>query len=414
VPRPRSRYYRPVRIALASLALAFGITACAPGRVHSPGTETETPEPDQVAAQRDGGGTGRARDGHAQTAGEGGTGQRDAASPLGGIDAPSNHSGGTHDAAAEAPRPSACARAQSSLICKPLGELPTKLSATGLYPSLPDLTSVASEAFVYRPLWELWSNGLDKQRFLVLPPDGVIDNRERALWEFPVGTLVFKTFFGLRDGRSYPIETRLIRRTDLRWEYAAYLWNSEGTEATLLELADPTPVGAGLGAASFEHQVPSRSQCRECHESNATVLIGIDELRLNVALEPGGPTLLERLWARGLLRVQAPSDPARITAADPTTLAVLGYVQGNCSNCHNGDRAFDMRYPVFLENTIGKPTSSPGTPEGIRVVPGKPDASILFIGLSRLSGVNPMPPIGIQRRDEEAVALFRRWITALE
>src|SRR5688572_6966797 len=55
---------------------------------------------------------------------------------------------------------------EGSLLRDPFIALPRRLSETGLYLSLPDRTIVPDAAIAYEPLWPLWSNGSDKQRFL--------------------------------------------------------------------------------------------------------------------------------------------------------------------------------------------------------------------------------------------------------
>jgi hypothetical protein len=55
-------------------------------------------------------------------------------------------------------------------------------------------------------------------------------------------------------------------------------------------------------------------------------------------------------------------------------------------------------------------------PAGMRVQPGAPEQSSLFLAMSDaqcIAELEPMPPIGVQRRDEQAIDLLRDWITAL-
>jgi hypothetical protein len=57
-----------------------------------------------------------------------------------------------------------------------------------------------------------------------------------------------------------------------------------------------------------------------------------------------------------------------------------------------------------------------GTAPGIRVVPGNPEMSVLYRQLTRMNltrGYNPMPPVGVQVADPDAVQLVREWILSL-
>jgi hypothetical protein len=99
---------------------------------------------------------------------------------------------------------------------------------------------------------------------------------------------------------------------------------------------------------------------------------------------------------------------------------VLGYMHGNCAHCHNAsvqaESRLDLTFQVALSNIIGRETEGSGQAVGVRVVPGAPEQSVLFQALAGESDdadLKPMPPVGVQLRDAEAIALFRRWITAL-
>ena len=109
--------------------------------------------------------------------------------------------------------------------------MPTTIKATGLFPSAPDFTKRAASLIEFAPSPELWSDGMGKQRFMLLPAGKKVNNSDRKRWEFPVGTIFIKTFFddsGMA-GAAKPIETRFIRRvkdggaaTD--YDYYVYGW----------------------------------------------------------------------------------------------------------------------------------------------------------------------------------------------
>lgn len=303
---------------------------------------------------------------------------------------------------------------EGSLLREPLGAFPGRLSETGLYPLAPDLTKVPSMVHAYEPAWPLWSNGLAKARFVVVPDGEQVDTSDRAAWSFPTGTLFFKTFSD-DDG---PIETRVLRLSDDGWEFAGYQWNDEGTDADLLDLKMGIAVEAVVAGEGFEHRIPNRLDCRQCHEASPSPVLGFDELRLNHTV--GDVAELSRMFEEGVLGGSLPSDPTEVVDDDPQAREVRGYLHGNCSNCHNGwtgeSSSFDMRWNVALENTIDKPTESSASAAGIRIVPGSPAESILFLAFSGETEnpeVKAMPPVGIQRRDADAIELLRSFITSL-
>jgi hypothetical protein len=283
---------------------------------------------------------------------------------------------------------------------------PEDLSETGIYPHDLDVTRPAARAFRYAPRAQLWSDGLTKQRLLILPQGETVDTR-RQPWRFPTGTLFIKTFSDL-DG---PIETRVLRRNEEEFEYEVYLWEADRGEAQLLDGRLNVTVDANTDAGTVPHTVPSRLTCRQCHESGDSQVLGFAAVQLwDAELE-------------GELRsVTSPApklaDP--IDESDRTTRAVLDYFVGNCVHCHNGGvglaTSFDLHPEVALANVIEQPTDSSATAPGIRVVPGSPAESILFQAVSGEGDgrdVKDMPPEGVDVRDDEAVELLRRWIERL-
>jgi hypothetical protein len=180
------------------------------------------------------------------------------------------------------------------------------------------------------------------------------------------------------------------------------------------------PVVVEIGGEQVEHLIPNKLDCRQCHESNPTRIIGFDELRLASPLPGSATSQLEDLHASGVLAGPLPAHPAAIAGADALEEQVVGYIHGNCAHCHNGSggpsSSFDMRHPVMVKNTVGKKTESAASAPGIRIVPGKPEESILFLAFSGETDdpeVKAMPPVGVELRDHAAVEDLRRWIERL-
>jgi hypothetical protein len=183
----------------------------------------------------------------------------------------------------------------------------------------------------------------------------------------------------------------LLRLKDDGWELAAYAWDDAGKDAALLDLKrSQAREILNDDDAVVEHSIPSRLECRQCHESAPSEVLGINALQ-----------------------------EAKLSGHGPLTTEVLGYLVGNCIHCHNGSNgaasSFDLRPEVALKNLIDRPTESSATADGIRVVPGKPEESVMFLGVQGSSDleVKDMPPLGVAERDESAISLLRNWITAL-
>ena len=109
---------------------------------------------------------------------------------------------------------------------------------------------------------------------------------------------------------------------------------------------------------------------------------------------------------------------AAIEHADDTTRRVLGWLHGDCVHCHNGldgpSSSFDLRADVALQNLVGVESDDSASAGGIRVVPGDPDTSLMFLAIAgQGDDVKAMPPVGVDVRDAAAVDLVRTWIEGL-
>ncbi len=316
--------------------------------------------------------------------------------------------------------------APPGFLAEPFGELPATIEELGLYPDPSDRSSAHPKAHAYDTAHPLWSSGSLKQRYVVVPEGESIDTRVPDTWRFPDGTLFAKTFSypgTAAEDAERPIETRIIRWLNGEVEYAVYRWDDAGTSAALTPIDRPIRVAVSAFGESFDHVIPARLDCRKCHESQPVRVLGFDELGLAEAPAPAAsaaPAVTTSLvsWVELGILNGAPAEPRLVRHEDPLTQQVLGYIEGNCTHCHNGgteaSASYDLRYPVALPNLIDRDTEGEAL-SGLRIASGNPEASALFLALRRedRDGIQPMPPVGVERRDDEAIALFQQWISAL-
>lgn len=283
-------------------------------------------------------------------------------------------------------------------------EPPASLAEIGLYRDPEDRTELHPLAVPYEPAWPLWSNGLTKTRFVVLPADESIATGG-DLWAYPDGTLLFKTF----EDDDGPVETRLMWKGPDGWEWSAYDWNDDGTDAERTGGRRSVDVDVTVDGETFSHKIPNELDCRKCHEPDANRVLGFSPLQID-----------EDVAATDLFD----ETPAleRVEHEDEATRQTLGWFVGNCVSCHNGstdhDQAsFDLRPDVALQNTLGVETGSSASIDGTRIVPGNPGESVLFLAVSAESDdpeLKLMPPVGVQRRDAAGIEHLRSWIEGLE
>jgi hypothetical protein len=100
---------------------------------------------------------------------------------------------------------------------------PPTLRDTGLYSDWATKTA-AADNLPFSPQYPLWTDGARKSRWLRIPKGTFIDASNPDVWQFPVGTRVWKEF---RFGRR--AETRFIERTRAGWQFASYVWNEDET-----------------------------------------------------------------------------------------------------------------------------------------------------------------------------------------
>jgi len=304
------------------------------------------------------------------------------------------------------------------------------LRDTGLYEDW-DTKTVGPEKIRFSPQYPLWTDGAVKTRWMELPPGTFVDASNPDAWQFPVGTRFWKEFTFARRA-----ETRFIEHTADGWQFATYVWNEDESEAVL---APERGIARSVVIRdNVRHGIPSRSDCRSCHEGSPQRILGFSTLQLSSDRDPNAPhaeslppggvtlrTLIERGVVRNLPAHLAGGAP-RIAAKTPVARAALGYLHGNCSYCHTrtGELAslkFSLQYPFTeafehppaLETTIGqisKYVPSVWEAPGERVRAGDPDRSVLAFRMGSRNPVSQMPPLGSRLVDEEAVALIRKWI----
>ena len=310
---------------------------------------------------------------------------------------------------------------------------PARLADTGLYADASS-TEIASGNRPFSPQYPLWTDGMTKRRWIYLPSGGVIDGRDEARWEFPVGTKLWKEFSA--GGR--PVETRMSWKVAPdRWIFATYEWNADGSEAVLAP--DDGRLTDVEVAPDRRHAVPSRTDCTACHGAISPRPLGFTALQLSddrdpnaIHGEPLRPDMLtlQALVAGGLLvnsRGDLVSAAPRIRTTDPQTRTVLGYLVGNCSMCHNGGGEITasgpvIRYRELIEDgdavarsLVDSPTrwQVPGVDgeHSVLIAPGAPQRSAILARMRSRSPSSQMPPLGTAVRDQAAVDALTSWIT---
>lgn len=307
---------------------------------------------------------------------------------------------------------------------------PPRLSATGLYADVAAKT-VAAGVVPFSPQYPLWSDGAHKRRWISLPAGTAIDATDPDAWSFPVGTRLWKEFSFQRR-----VETRYMERTASGgWLFATYRWDEAETDAILAPDRGVRQVAESRPGVPYG--LPGLVECRACHESGLTPVLGFSALQLSSDRDPGalhaappdsGSLDLDELLRRRLvegLPTAVTTRPPRVGASGPTERAALGYLHANCSNCHNRRSTIsglDLSFTVRTDGTaealataVGRPSHyrPTGTEIDERIVPGDPASSLVIARVASRGTARQMPPMGTRLVDEQGLTLLTRWITEL-
>ena len=297
------------------------------------------------------------------------------------------------------------------LVDHPTDPMPRWLSRTGFFPAFPARTP-HPRAIPYTPTFPLWSDGTDKQRFLLLPAGTSVETSDPEHWLFPEGTLLVKHFgYELEAGGRREIETRVLQKGPEGWRYGTYVWNAAQTEA---ELSDGRRVSVAVtdvrGAVpqSFTYEVPGTSQCRACHARQDDAVIGFEALQL-----PG--PVLRALEDDGVLGTPQKAAWQSVAGATWSEASVRGYLHANCAHCHSDEGGLSATLGFSLDHretdsVIGLPSRRG---RGPLVDPGNPAGSALLLMLAGSPELPRMPPLGPQIVDLSAVSQVSEWIRAL-
>lgn len=306
----------------------------------------------------------------------------------------------------------------------------------------------------------LFTDYAHKLRTVWLPAGTSARYSAAETFEFPVGTIISKTFYYPRaDGasgvaRTYDqsrdfsatgldlrnvrlIETRLLVRREEGWVALPYVWNAQQTDAELARTGDELPlelVAADGEREAFTYVVPNENQCAGCHVTNlrarSIAPIGLKARHINrdYPYPDGGENQLAHLTRIGYLSgapaaAEAPRNANWLDGSQGLGARARAYLDVNCSHCHNPEGpanttalSFDTGTPVDRHLGLCKPPVAAGRGTGdhlFDIVPGHPGDSILpYRMASREPGVM-MPEQGRGTVHREGVALIREWIATL-
>ncbi len=267
----------------------------------------------------------------------------------------------------------------------------------------------------------LWSDGVDKLRFIYLPEGTRLTADGEGLLQFPVGAAIVKTFaFGEGADRRL-IETRVLLHRADGWVALPYRWNAEQTEASLALAGGRVDLVTPAGEA-ISYAIPNKNQCKSCHGKDGAVIpIGPKARNLSAAwLADMG----RKGWLAGDTSGAGRLPDWATHASGPAEPLARAYLDVNCAHCHQpgggaSNSGLDLRWEQTEAHALGifkRPVAAGRGAGGhdFSVLPGQPDASILLYRMDSAEPGIAMPELGKSSIDKDGVAVVRRWIAEME
>lgn len=337
---------------------------------------------------------------------------------------------------------------------------PDRLSEWGLFTVSNGRITPHDEMVTYELKTPLFSDYAQKWRTIWMPKGVAAKYGPEKWFYFPVGTIVTKTFYyptpasvadaqtsdavlkvspatyytgvnGLDLSRVRLIETRLLVKRAGGWVAFPYVWNAEGTDATLERTGAQMPLTLedGVAKSRFTYSVPNQVQCAGCHAQDARTRaiepIGLKARHLDRDFpgEGGEINQLRRLVSIGYL-TGAPGTSTPRSHGESTEAMARAYLDINCSHCHSKHgpaRTSGLWLDAKTKNPrlLGacKPPVAAGRGTGDRsfgIVPGHPEASITTYRMASVEPGEMMPELGRALTHKEGVALIESYIRGMK
>lgn len=330
---------------------------------------------------------------------------------------------------------------------------PEKLSDWGMVGVRGGKLVLAAGAQPYELNTPLFTDYAGKLRTVWMPKGQPASWSANDAFDFPVGTVVTKTFFypkgaddtvtpgdglklsqtgeGLDLAKVRLVETRVLVRRKDGWAAYPYVWDAAQKTATLKRVGQSIPLTLVRPGRTdrFVYQVPNVNQCVGCHgtdhSTKAIHPIGLKSRHLDREVTLAGSSFnqLDRLVAIGYLRGLPADRPRGVDWLDRTVsldARTRAWLDINCAHCHSPTGPADTSGLYLTAGTpagpslgLCKPPIAAGQGTGgfrYGIHPGKPDESILVYRTASTDPGAMMPELGRSLVNDEAVAMLRQWI----
>jgi uncharacterized repeat protein (TIGR03806 family) len=355
----------------------------------------------------------------------------------------SSHRSGDAVRANPSPSPSASVLTPVVVPRRGRASYPKQLSEFGLFAGpLGDLQP-ADRVVEYQLNTPLFTDYAEKQRLVRLPEGTAAGYTADGPLDFPIGTVIAKTFYYPADladvaGDRRIVETRILEHREDGWVGIPYLWNDEQTDAALALTGGEVAVAwvhTDGEPRENVHLVPNFNDCKRCHATPTMQPLGPKARNLNRDVAAGGPSgrLVNQLvaWSTNGVLAGMPEHAAvpRLADWDDSASGTVeerarAYLDVNCAHCHseqgparNSGLHLDVATADPYRLGVFKTPVAAGRGTGGRlygIVPSKPQESILHYRVETTKAGEMMPEFGRSLVHVEGLALITEWIEGIE
>ncbi len=317
---------------------------------------------------------------------------------------------------------------------------PGELSGWGLFKGNGATQEPVEGVFLYDLNTPLFSDYTQKYRFIKLPDGQPMTYQPETVFDFPVGTVIAKTFSYPKDMRDLALgerllETRIEQNTETGWYGFTYIWNEAQTDAALNLGGGSTPVSwihTDGSTRTNQYQFPNANQCITCHsKAGKFVPLGPTARNLNrdFNFADGASNQLAHWKSHALIqgtpvaseipKLAVYNDPHSGTVAD----RARAWMDVNCAHCHHPEGSartsgLDLQALQTTPAKFGVWKSPVATGKGsggrkYDIVPGKPEESILVYRLESDEAGIRMPNLARSLNHPESIELIKEWIASM-
>ena len=326
------------------------------------------------------------------------------------------------------------------------------LSGYNLYADATEPRVNPNDGIPYNLITPLFTDYAEKYRVIYVPEGKQGAYSRQEVMDFPVGTIIAKTFTMPNDFQNPAageviIETRVLLRREDGWAALPYIWREDVSDADLSLTGgsrELTWIHTDGLERSTNYLIPNANECKTCHGklkpetgsgqsqlANVMELIGPKARFLNEDNVYDGVTVnqLRYMEQQGIL-VGVPEDLDSIDTVpdwEDTSLNLedraKGYLDINCAHCHRptgfaSNSALFLDYWREVDESYGicKTTVAAGAGSGpytYDIVPGDASTSIMPFRMDSNEPEILMPEIGRTIIHDEGVDLVNEWIDSL-